>query len=517
MRKKILLFSALILMILCISSGKIFSYKTTIDDNEKKELVLAASRYACPGADDAYYCSFALGVWEGLIRDTSDGYKGWLAESYSHNNDYTEWNFKLRNNVFFHDGEKFNADAVIFNFKRMEKKLSSGYVPLYIEKSLPNLLKIEKVDDYNLRFIFRKPVPHLLKYLSGYGSPMFSPKCINKSGYFSTVAQGTGPYKIAQEYPEQFVCVTRNNEYWGDKSIIKNVKLKTIKDPTSRVLALEANEIMGVVDLGALDPAMAKELLKNDEFSIIENEGYTTNHYVAFNFNKAFKDRRLREAVSLAINRDVMVKNIFFGYAVPICNLIGNQYYYHKNYNCEYNIEKAVEYVRNVTGGNVLKAKLILRQKDCNRYPQEKMALYLQSCLKSIGINVDIQILETQYYSNVLNSDDWDLTISKCGADESVFKSILAKNGSMNKLYKINFNDTNISNKINEMDFEVDSYKVNEFYGDLQDIIHDNYLVVPCVRDIFIAAYNSKKIYGFTIDKYPNTTLSKTGWLQGGK
>lgn len=167
------------------------------------EMVFAASRYACPGAQDAYYCSSAMGVWESLIDDGPDGPQGVLAESYTYNDDATVWTFNLRRGVVFHDGEPFNADAVLANIERTKNPLESGYTELSYERSFPDLESIEKLDEYTLEFHFSKPVPDLLISMCGYGSPMFSPKCFGEDGNFIEPAKGTGPFMLKEENPEQ--------------------------------------------------------------------------------------------------------------------------------------------------------------------------------------------------------------------------------------------------------------------------------------------------------------------------
>ena len=84
----------------------------------EKTIIMGASRKLAPGEKDPYYCTYTLKVWEPLIENGQDGEpKPKLAVAWLPNSDYTEWTFKLRDGVSFHDGEKFDADAVVTNVK----------------------------------------------------------------------------------------------------------------------------------------------------------------------------------------------------------------------------------------------------------------------------------------------------------------------------------------------------------------------------------------------------------------
>ena len=85
----------------------------------------------------------------------------WLAKSWEHNDDCTEWTFSLRDDAYFTDGVQFNADVCLKNIERWGHGINSTYTTLSIEKSLPNLDKMEKVDDYTVKFTFTQPITTL--------------------------------------------------------------------------------------------------------------------------------------------------------------------------------------------------------------------------------------------------------------------------------------------------------------------------------------------------------------------
>ena len=103
--------------------------------NPDDEIVLAGYRNVAPGVDDAYYCSVILYVWEPLITMDAAGQPvGKLAKSWEMSDDAKTWTFHLQEGVKFHDGEAFNADAVLYNFDRMRSEVKpSGFYSLNID------------------------------------------------------------------------------------------------------------------------------------------------------------------------------------------------------------------------------------------------------------------------------------------------------------------------------------------------------------------------------------------------
>lgn len=119
----------------------------------KDFIILGTGRHLAPGEKDAYYCSKILDVWEPLITRDENGYPApCLAQDWQMLDDGKVWIFYLRKDVIFHDGSKFNADAVIKNFDRMKKGIKrSIFYGLDINTFYPSLINYEKIDDYTIK------------------------------------------------------------------------------------------------------------------------------------------------------------------------------------------------------------------------------------------------------------------------------------------------------------------------------------------------------------------------------
>lgn len=206
---------------------------TTSNLNETQELVLGSVRDIIPGDGDAYYVSMSADVWEPLTRDVEGAIEPGLAKSWEHNEECTEWIFHLRDDVYFHNGEKFNADIVIANIERYKKgPMTSTYVSIDIDKTFPGLLTTEAMDEYTVKFTFSDPVPTLEYMMSNYGTPMYHPDCFDaETGAVTSFVIGTGRYMIKEHVQDQYAIFERNDNYYGEyMPYIKTVRVKCIPD-----------------------------------------------------------------------------------------------------------------------------------------------------------------------------------------------------------------------------------------------------------------------------------------------
>ncbi|MHB8072830.1 ABC transporter substrate-binding protein [Desulfosporosinus fructosivorans] len=200
--------------------------------DKDSEIVLGGYRNIAPGEKDGYYCSSILYVWEPLVKqdDQASPVPG-LAERWEMSADGKEWTFQLRQGVQFHDGEKFNADAVVANFDRMKLGVkNSSFYPLDINSNYPGLKEYSKVDEYTFKLTFKNPSPTQIYNMVNFGSAMYSPKCFDGEGNFKGIAQGTGPFKIVENVKDQYVLLARNDNYYGEKAKAKSLRVKVIPD-----------------------------------------------------------------------------------------------------------------------------------------------------------------------------------------------------------------------------------------------------------------------------------------------
>lgn len=227
-----------------------------------------------------------------------------LAKSWERIDDNTLL-FHLNENVKFHNGEKFTANDVKFTIERAKGLPKVGH--LY--KLISN---VEVVDDNTVKIVTSEPFAPLLAHLSHKTASIISEKYYAEKGdkYFENPV-GTGPYKYKDWKIGDRITLEAFPEYFKGEPAIKYIVVRAVPEENSRVIGLETGEIDMTADLGA---ESRKIVLDNkDKINYLESSGISVN-YVGINTNKGvLKDRDVRRAIAMAINRDDIINSIMMG------------------------------------------------------------------------------------------------------------------------------------------------------------------------------------------------------------
>ncbi len=283
-------------------------------------------------------------IFEGLIgQDAQQKLEPALAESWRTLDDST-WEFKLREDVKFSDGTDFDAQDVLFTVCRVPLVEDS---PSSLSIYTKGVAGMEAPDPHTLIIKTDGPYPLLPTELSRVGiisAPpdatdiTFSRDGCEGMGELPTTAQfnsgekaaGTGPYKLVEFTPGDKIVLERNDDYWGGKQYWDKVTFRPITSDGPRVAALLA----GDVDLIEKPPIQDLERIKSDGFEVsqglsnrviylhMDQEQEPSPGISGTDGKNPLKDKRVREALSKAINREAIVERIMGGVAVPAGELL---------------------------------------------------------------------------------------------------------------------------------------------------------------------------------------------------
>ena len=281
-------------------------------------------------------------LWEGLIgRDLLGGLKTvpMLATAWRRIDDATV-ELDLRQGVKFHNGDEMTAEDVVFTFgpDRMfgETKpsanpktlpyneripgLGTKDVPAEVNavarRSWPNLIKVEIVGKYKVRFINGSPDVTLEGRISRYGSEIISRRGFAESATYLDWARKpvtTGPYKVAEFKPDNSLTLVAHDEYWGGRPPLKQIKFVEIPEVPARINGLFAGEFQFACDI---PPDQIATVEKNPAFEV--QGGTILNHRLTV-FDKNFPalaDPRVRRAFTHAIDRQAIVDSLWAGRTV---------------------------------------------------------------------------------------------------------------------------------------------------------------------------------------------------------
>ena len=224
------------------------------------------------------------------------------------------WICTVREGVKFHDGSDFNADAVIWNMRRIYDDKSPQYdapaAPI-VRATVSMVTKFEKADDKTIVLTTQYPfsfLPYLLSRIL-IASPTQWEKVGKTWAAFSKEPSGTGPFKITKVVLGQYAEMTRNENYWDKNRIPKLEKMIVYPMPeaTTRVAALRS----GQVDWIEVPPPDAIPSLKEAGINIsLWPYPHTYPYALSCLDNSAFKDVRVRQAINYAVDREGLCKLI---------------------------------------------------------------------------------------------------------------------------------------------------------------------------------------------------------------
>ena len=385
-----------------------------------------------------------------------------------------------------------------------------------VEKTYPGLLEVKKLDEYKVQLIFENSLPTLDYSMTNFGSAMFSPNNFDSEGNFNGLAIGTGPFKLVENVLDEYAVIERNDNYYGNKALAKRIKIKVIPDPDTRYSALKSEEVMGVIDLGAIQPVMAMELIKDGNFEISYSPS-TITHYLIVNGNKfPFNDVRMRKAVSLLMDRQLILDSFYAGIGYPTVNILNKMTPFYKEFEIEQDTEMAKKLAEEVLGDDRADLEFILRSGELDRYPNKEEAELLQAQLKEIGIDAKITILDSAAWSAAVKSGDYDMSLKIKGLSSaepvSLFSSMMKTGSGLNKSWSFGYSNEEVDRLISEVSGELDMEKRKEMYNRLQEISVEELPAIPYFNDVNLIASN-KKIEGYKSVSY-GVTLDKVKWAE---
>ncbi len=266
-------------------------------------------------------------IFDGLVRykvGTTE-IEPALAESWEVSEDGMEWTFHLREGVEFHDGSPFNADAVVYTFKRQmdEDHPAHDGEFAYWGYMFGSIKDVVRIDDYTVRMVLEEPYAPFLSNMALFTVYIVSPKTMDEKGVedFRVHPVGTGPFKFVEWKRNDRIVLEANDDYWAGRPEIDRLIFRSIPDNTTRVMALLAGEIDA---MDGVDPDVVKTVRdqKRKDIKLLAAPGINVG-YMAMDMEKEpFDKLEVRRAIAHAINKDKLVKEIYQGMGEPAVNIL---------------------------------------------------------------------------------------------------------------------------------------------------------------------------------------------------
>lgn len=314
-----------------------------------------------------------------------------LAESWEAGPDGLSWTFKLRQGVMFHKGYgEMKASDVKFSLDRIfDPELKSPSARL-----LASFDQVEVVDDSTVRILLKRPDPTFLYHLAATYTSVVSERAAGEKGdTFGQDPIGTGPYQFESWSPQHETVFSAFDDYWGGQPKMAELRYLVIPDSTTAYSAFEA----GDVDLLQVsDPDKLKKYQQNPEITLVETQGLVTRFLGMVPTHEPFDNLKVRQAVQHAINRNDIVEHIAGGMSVPAKSPLapGVKYYEPDVTEYAYDPEKARQLLAEAGYPDGFKVTIAVPNND--RFT--KPAVVIQEQLKAVGIEAEINVMESQAF-----------------------------------------------------------------------------------------------------------------------
>ena len=447
-----------------------------------------------------------------------------LAEKWDVSDDGLTYTFHLRKGVKFHSNKAFKptrdftADDVVATFNRMWKaddayaKVSGGAYDYFNDMGMPDLLKaVEKVDDNTVKFSLNKPEAPFIANLAMDFAAIHSKEYMDamlKAGTPEQVDQapiGTGPWSLVDYQKDAVIRYKVNPDYFRGKQKIDNLVYAITPDATARMAKLQAGECQIAP---YPNPADLEKLKADKNLQVLEQEGLNVG-YLAFNVEKKpFDDKRVRQALNMAIDKDAIIKAVYQGAGKPAHNPIPPTIWsYNENIKAyPYDPKKAQEMLKEA-GVTSLSTDLWYMPVQRPYNPDaKKIAELAQADLAKIGITAELKTFEWGEYRKRLQAGEHQMGLlgwTGDNGDPDNFMGVLlscgsARPGGQNIAKWCNQDFTKL---LDEARQTADQAKRTELYMKAQEIFHEEAPWFPIAHSVVYMPM-SKKVSGYKVHPF---------------
>ncbi|NKC31295.1 ABC transporter substrate-binding protein [Falsiroseomonas selenitidurans] len=249
-----------------------------------------------------------------------------LAERWTVSPDGKLYTFHLRRDVTFCDGKRFTAADVVYSINRWIARETRSPVAW---RAGP-VKEIRAVDDYTVEYELNAPFSELLSQLTLFFAGIVDKETVDRLGqnFGSQGFNGTGPYCWSSWTPRNELVLTRHPTYsWGPPiyqnrgpAHVERIVWRVVPEPSARLAALQT----GAGDVTQYIPTVALTSLRRvPTVSVLTQPNYFWDFYMGFKVDKpVMNDRAVRRAIHQAVDREALVRAVWFGHAQPALNII---------------------------------------------------------------------------------------------------------------------------------------------------------------------------------------------------
>ena len=421
-----------------------------------------------------------------------------LAESYEAVSD-TCWEFKLRQDVKFHDGTQMTAADV---------KASLEYAKTFAEVSLFNdsIESVDVVDDYTVRINTKTPDASLLFNLTQHANAIVPKALIDSGNDFNTNPIGTGPY-VWKEWKrgDQLEFEAFADYYMGEPAI-KNVIWKIIPEGSSRTIALEAGEVDMVVDVESMDVDRIKE---NPDLATVEYTPTNVTWLMLNNEKPGLDNQNFRHAINSAIDKESVV-TVALNNLGSVCETqVPNNLPGTSDANTDtYDLEKAKAYLEE-SGVDVSGMSFPII---CSDDTKKRAGEVIQANLKEIGIEANIESMDLATYLSTVAEGNFVAAIGGYGMGDTIsYLNGVYHSKSINGSNKSRLNNPEIDAMIDQASATIDQAQREALTEQICAKLNEICTQAPLYQPLTLRAFNAD-LQGVKVNPNGDCRVEDMSW-----
>jgi peptide/nickel transport system substrate-binding protein len=309
---------------------------------------------------------------------------------------------QLRPDVFWHNGAPFTAEDVVYTFQR----LMAGNQDLeFANSNYWPLASVERLDQYRVRLTAAQPDPLLETRLARSAGAFIvhTQTYESKDAHSHQAIVGTGPYQLVDWQPEAALTLAPNTSYFAESVDLPDMVFHSMSSPESRLDALLAGEIALITDVRANDLGNIPSSSPYESLTVLSSQLYM----LLFNMRAhPLQKQAIRQALSLSIDRSMMIDQAFGGYAVHPrgFQFPGETYYDSQRALTPYDPYTARELL---VQGEYEGEPVILQVSTYDYYIQERaMSEHIVAMWRSLGINAHLEYRDVRQMDTLVHPDN---------------------------------------------------------------------------------------------------------------
>lgn len=410
------------------------------------------------------------------------------------------YTFKIGEDRRWSNGDSVTADDFVYSWRRiLSPALASEYAymlfPIKSAKQFNSSeitdfskVGVKAVDRLTLRVTLNNATPYFLSLLSHFSTFPVNKKCIEKFGKIDESGTGwtkpgnfigNGPYNLDTWELNKVIKVKKSSTYWDSSTVtINEIDFLPIDNSTTEERMFRSDQL----DITSSVPSEKIESYKKNSPKLIRIAPYLGTYYYRFNTTKKpLNDMKIRRALSMAIDRELIVKKITKGGQLPAFSFVPpNTRGYNSKYKTEFNLDSARALFRECgyldSTNSFPEIEILYNSSDAHK----KIAIVIQQMWeKSLGVKVSLVNQEWKVYLDSQKSLNYD--ICRAGwigdyADPNTFLDMFISNGGNNQTGWSNTTYDSLINAASKSNSDKDRFNI---FNQAEKILIDEMVIMP--------------------------------------